>query len=332
MEGPARMADQPGLDLGVLVGRVIVDDGVDQLAGGDRALDGVEEADELLMGVLLHAATEHRAVEHVEGGEQGGRAVALVIVRHGPALAGFERQARLGAVEGLYLGFFVDRQHDGVGRRVHVEADDVLDLLGEGGVVGALEGSQSMRLQPVRLPDALDRPQREAHGSGHGASGPMGRLSRRLGAGQRQHLGDGRQRHGSRARRPGLVVQEPVHAFLGVAPLPAPDRRAAHSGATRHFENRQPVGRVQHNAGALNVLERPASIPDDRGQALAFLGADNHSKRSEPCVQTRTPRLICESYVCVSALAPPSRPPAASFSRRIEGTSIRDVTRQCRHL
>jgi hypothetical protein len=31
MEGPARMADEPGLDLGVLVGCVIVDNGVDQL-------------------------------------------------------------------------------------------------------------------------------------------------------------------------------------------------------------------------------------------------------------------------------------------------------------
>src|SRR6266513_691364 len=75
MEGPARMTDEPGLDLGVLVGCVIVDNGVDQLASRDRAFDGVEEADELLMGMLLHAATEHHAVEHVEGGEQGGRAV-----------------------------------------------------------------------------------------------------------------------------------------------------------------------------------------------------------------------------------------------------------------
>jgi len=71
VEDPARMADEPGLDLGVLMGRVIVEDGMDQLADGDRALDGIEEADELLMGVLLHAATKHRAVEHVEGGEQG---------------------------------------------------------------------------------------------------------------------------------------------------------------------------------------------------------------------------------------------------------------------
>ena len=80
----------------------------------------------------LHAAAEHGAVEDVEGGEQGGGAVALVVVGHGAALAGLDRQAGLGAVERLDLRFFVDRQHDGMGRRVHVEADDIFDLLGEG--------------------------------------------------------------------------------------------------------------------------------------------------------------------------------------------------------
>src|SRR5437764_5755497 len=102
----------------------------------------------------------------------------IQIVCHGPALAGFERQARLGSVESLDLRLLVDGQHDGMCRRAHIEADDVLDLLGESGVLGALEGSQSVRLQPMRLPDALDRAQREAHGSGHRAPSPMGRLSR----------------------------------------------------------------------------------------------------------------------------------------------------------
>src|SRR5580658_8949306 len=78
-------------------------------------------------------------------------------------------------------------------------------------------------------------------------------------------------RHGRRARRPGLVVQEPVHPFLGVAPLPTPNRRAAYADATRHFENGQPIGRVQHNAGALYVLKRSTSISNNRCQARAFL-------------------------------------------------------------
>ena len=61
----------------MLVGGVVVEDGVDDLAGGNLALDGVQEADELLMAMALHAAADYGSVEHVERGEQGGGAVRL---------------------------------------------------------------------------------------------------------------------------------------------------------------------------------------------------------------------------------------------------------------
>ena len=48
VEGPARVTGEPGFDLGMGVGGVIIENGVDQLAGRDRTLDGIEEADELL--------------------------------------------------------------------------------------------------------------------------------------------------------------------------------------------------------------------------------------------------------------------------------------------
>ena len=43
VEGPARMPRQPPSHGGMLVGGVIVEDGVDGLSGGGLALDGVEE-------------------------------------------------------------------------------------------------------------------------------------------------------------------------------------------------------------------------------------------------------------------------------------------------
>src|SRR4249920_1528280 len=89
MEDPSRMIGEPLLDLGMLVGGVVVGDGMDDLAGPDSALDGVEELDELLVGMARHAAADDRPVEDVEGGEQGGCAVALIIVGHGAAFAGF---------------------------------------------------------------------------------------------------------------------------------------------------------------------------------------------------------------------------------------------------
>jgi hypothetical protein len=51
VEGEARVTIEPGAHLGVLVGGVVVEDEMDELAGRDLRLDGVEEADELLVAV-----------------------------------------------------------------------------------------------------------------------------------------------------------------------------------------------------------------------------------------------------------------------------------------
>jgi len=69
---------------------IVVEHRVDHLAGRDRALDGIEKADELAVAVALHAAADDGAVEHTERGEQGGRAVPLVIMPHGLAAPGLD--------------------------------------------------------------------------------------------------------------------------------------------------------------------------------------------------------------------------------------------------
>jgi|SRR5579884_402258 len=77
--------------LGCLVGGVVVEDYMDRLAFGHLGLDCIEEANEFLMPVALHAAADNLAFEHVESGEQGGRAVALVIVGHCRIASRFHR-------------------------------------------------------------------------------------------------------------------------------------------------------------------------------------------------------------------------------------------------
>jgi hypothetical protein len=57
------------LDPGMLVGGVIVEDGVDDFSRRNGALHRIEELDELLMPVLLHASPQHGAIENVERGE-----------------------------------------------------------------------------------------------------------------------------------------------------------------------------------------------------------------------------------------------------------------------
>ena len=96
------------------------------------------------MAVALHAAADDRAVEHVEGGEQRGGAVALVVMGHGAGAALLHRQAGLGAVERLDLALLVDRQHDRMGRRIDIEPDDVAQLVGEGRIVGASPSTLEM--------------------------------------------------------------------------------------------------------------------------------------------------------------------------------------------
>src|ERR1700760_4170701 len=75
-EGTAVGAGEPVADFLMLVGRIVVDDRVDFLALGNLRLDVVEEADELLMPMAFHVATDNGSVEDVEGGEQCRRAVA----------------------------------------------------------------------------------------------------------------------------------------------------------------------------------------------------------------------------------------------------------------
>src|SRR5256714_7872332 len=89
----------------------------------DLGLDGIQEPDELLMPVTLHAASDHLAVEDVERGEQRGGAVPLVIMRHRPPASRLDRQACLGAVERLYLALFIDVQHHRVRRRLVIGLD-----------------------------------------------------------------------------------------------------------------------------------------------------------------------------------------------------------------
>src|SRR3984893_7956994 len=172
----------------MFVGGVIVDDGVNELAAWHGAVHRVEKSDELLMPMLVHATPDHDSVEDVQGGKERGRAVAFVTMGHGSALARLQRQARLGPIESLNLALLVDGDDHGVSWRVHVETDDVL---------------------------------------GHGAAGPMRGFARRLGTGQRQHF----RHHAGRKRRSAwlacLVTHEAVYPFLAVAPLPAPNGRAA---------------------------------------------------------------------------------------------------------
>ena len=279
MEGPARMIGEPFVDLGMLVGGIVVGDGVDDLSGWDGAFDSIEKLDVFLVGVGLHAAAEDGSVEDVEGGEQRGRAVTLIIMCHGSALAWLERQSGLGAVQRLDLGLFVDGDDDGMGGRVHVEADDVFDLGGKGRIVGFLEGADAMGLEAMSQPEAVYGRLADADKFGHHAGRPMGDFAWRLSARQCQDLGDRLGRKGRFARLASFVAQQPIHALLGEALLPAPHVRPAQAAATRHLQDGQSLRRQKNDPSPQNMLLRAVAVADNGGQAPTIVGLkqDAHS-------------------------------------------------------
>ena len=208
------------------------------------------------------------SVEHVHGGEQRRRAVAHVVVGHGSGAALLDRQPRLRPVERLDLTFLVEAEHDGVRGWIDIEPDDVAQFGDELRVVGKLELADTVRLQPMRAPDALNRRNADAYSLRHQRTCPVRRL-----AGRRLHrqfddaLGD-RGREFRHARGPRLVAQQPIHALGGEAFLPAPDAGFRLAGLAHDGVCADPLGAQQHDLRPPNVLLRRVPVLNESVQPI----------------------------------------------------------------
>ena len=277
VEGPPRVRRQPFAHLGVFMGGVVIDDGVDMLAGRHGRLDRVEEADIFLVAMLFHATANDFSIQHVERGEQRGGAMALVIMRHRAAAALLQRQARLRAVECLYLAFLVDRQHDGVRGRADIEADDIAKFGRKLRIVGKLELARAVRLQTMPTPNPLHRTHADALQLRHGRRRPMRRLvRRRAGEGRlhdaRLHLGAQRWQ----AWRPGLVTQQ-ARDTLGHKPLlPAPDGSFAGTAAQHNRRRAVAVGGQQNDPRPPDMFLQAVPVRHHRFQFRPVLGSNSN--------------------------------------------------------
>ena len=148
MQGEPWVFVHPGLNIGVLVGGVVVQDDAQPHPGMGFG-DQFEKGQELDVGVTRVAGVSgDLAGGDLQRGEQAGRAVADVIMGLllGNALA--QRQNRLGPIQRLDLGFFVDTDHHRTRRRVQV---------GRGAPIQALD-----RTQPI-LPLRQGIPEQQTH-------------------------------------------------------------------------------------------------------------------------------------------------------------------------
>ena len=258
---------------------------MDRLARRHLRLDGVEEADELLMPMPLHVAANDGAIEHVERGEQRRRAVALVVVGHGAGAALLHGQAGLGAVERLDLAFLVDRKHDGMRGRVDVEADDVLELLGEPGVVRQFERADAVRRELVGFQDALHRTQADARRLRQHATRPVRRFSRWR---PERQIDDARHRVGRQRRLAGparLVAHQTLDALRHEACLPCPDHGLRLARPAHDLGGATPIGGGEDNVRTPDMLLRRAASGDDRLKATTIFPRDVDD---DPCSHRRS--------------------------------------------
>ena len=128
------MAVEPCPNLWVLVYGIVIKDDVDGFVRWNLGVDHVQKADEFLVPVALHIAPDNGPVEDIQGGKEGCGSIAFVVVGHGAQTSFFHRQARLGTVKRLDLAFLIDRQDNGVGWRIDIEANDIAQFADEVGI------------------------------------------------------------------------------------------------------------------------------------------------------------------------------------------------------
>src|SRR6516164_8278116 len=169
----ARVAGEPRFDGWRFVGGIIVEHQMDVEIGWHGLLDLRQEFAEFDRPVVLVAAADDPTGGDVQGGEQRGCAVALVVMAASLDLPRAHRQQRLSAVERLDLRLFIDAQHQGAVGRVEVEPDDVAHLVDKQRVSRQLEGFYAVRLQSKGPPDAPHARGRDAAVPRHAAGAPV---------------------------------------------------------------------------------------------------------------------------------------------------------------
>src|SRR5262249_51797905 len=146
-------------------------------------------------------------------------AVTTVIMSPSLGLALLHGQQGLRAVEGLDLAFLVDAEHDRSVRRVHIQADDIPNLLDEERVVGEFERLRAVGFQPEGPPDPTDAGLRHTGAFGHPPSAPVSGV---LGLGL-ERLGDDLLDVliGDLAWSPGpLLIRQSIDSSLKKSPAP----------------------------------------------------------------------------------------------------------------
>src|SRR3954470_1079709 len=219
------MALQPGLDLGMLVGRIVIRDQMNLLALRGLSVNETQEFDPLLMTVSWHTGPNHRPVQRIECREQSSSPVALVVMGHRATATWHEWQSWLRSVECLNLALLIDREHQGMLGGIQVKTNDIVQLLYELRISAQLERSRQMRLQAVTPPNTANRARAEPRGFGQTAGAPVSSGCRSL---LRRLAYDLLRVDPTPPPGPRSILQEAGHPLFGKATTPNSNGSARH--------------------------------------------------------------------------------------------------------
>ena len=148
---------QPSCDGRGFVGAVVITDDMHLKAGRHLGIDFGQEFFEFDRAVPAMNAGDHGPVSGIERREQTGHTVPHVVVGAFFWHAGHHRKRRLGSGESLNLGLLIHGIHHCTLGRVQIQADNVIDLVDEQGVVGEFESVGPVGFEFEFLPDSPDR-------------------------------------------------------------------------------------------------------------------------------------------------------------------------------
>ena len=94
-------------------------------------VDLLQKLNPFLMSVSRHAGSNQPSLGKFYRGKQGGRAMALVVMRHGFTSSRLERQAGLCPIRCLNLSLPVNGQHQGMRWRILIQPHDIHEFLDE---------------------------------------------------------------------------------------------------------------------------------------------------------------------------------------------------------
>src|SRR3990172_2021395 len=131
MQMETRMPAKPRFHTWMFVCSIIVDDEMQIKTCRGFIVYLLEESNKLLVSVTRHAVTYYFSIKHAQSSKQRGCAIAFVIMCLCPAASFFHGQSRLCSVKRLNLALLINTQHQCFIRRIHIQANNVMQFLDE---------------------------------------------------------------------------------------------------------------------------------------------------------------------------------------------------------